>query len=160
MKLIFLEIFALSGHVFLLVYICLLNAEEASVFRNWYRIRQIVDENLAAAENADLQPSVSLANLSRDQLITIRRDFELYVCRIEWNFVLITALNLVWDVCFLVTVFYYHTAAQKFLAFGLAVFSWFITYRLWYKCENASPGLPGHSVIKYNERPDLLTIKK
>ena len=57
------------------------------------------------------------------------------------------------DVMLTCTIVYYHTMPQKVAGGGLAITSWFITYKLWYKCDS-SPGLPGSGLFKYQYLKD------
>ncbi|KRY56362.1 FIT family protein [Trichinella britovi] len=126
--------FDVSGHCFLLIYCCLLMAEELRVFKYWDHIKYALDSN-----NRD---SVELAHLN---------DAEVEFCKIEYGrctswirlfFVCTTMLNFLWEVMLIVTVLYFHSLAQKFAGTVIAVCCWYFTYRVWYRSEG-SPGLPG-----------------
>lgn len=141
--------FDVSGHVFMLVYICLLIAEELRVFRNWDQIKYLVDSS--TGERKEDPPEIILLN--RAEVENVRRSYIKYTPWIRILFVLTTLLNFLFESMLIISTLYFHDPREKIVALFLAIFFWWITYRVWFTTE-MSPGLPGHCKIKYSkDRP-------
>ena len=117
--------FDISGHSFLLIYSILVICEEASSFRYW--------------------PSTPLTTTSQRRISTTNRReeydfFQKYTKYVQYLFVGLFILHLFWDVQLVITVLYYHQFLHKIMGALVAVFCWFITYRIWYPL--AFPFLP------------------
>ncbi|KAL3091661.1 hypothetical protein niasHT_024243 [Heterodera trifolii] len=104
--------FDISGHAFLLIYSILIICEESTSFQNW--------------------PSKPRATIHH---VPSRKEFELFQRNtkiIQWLFVSLMLLHLLWDSQLLITSLYYHEFWQKLIGAIIGVFSWFVTYRFWF----------------------------
>lgn len=112
--------FDISGHVFLLTYCILVITEEVGSVKSelWSKYGEIlVNEN-------------RIASNSRTSLL-----MQVYTCTSTFIPVLRVIATLEMAVWFLMVIFTacnFHTFTEKIVAFGVAVMSWFLTYKLWY----------------------------
>lgn len=60
---------------------------------------------------------------------------------IDMFFTCLSLLLLLWEFMLFCTAVYFHTVQQKVLGALIALFTWHVTYRVWYKIE-LSPGVP------------------
>ncbi|KAI3415689.1 hypothetical protein GPALN_005281 [Globodera pallida] len=104
--------FDISGHAFLLIYSILIICEESTSFQNW-----------------PSKPRVTVQHVpSREEFVQFQKKTKF----IQWNFVLLLILHLVWDLQLGITSLYYHEFWQKLIGACIGVFSWFVTYRFWF----------------------------
>jgi hypothetical protein len=130
--------FDTSGHAFLLTYCLLIISEEAKSFRNWEKIPDAIEEESQRPRLTEMQ--LSTAQISYN-------DLSIYV---KCSFVSLTILATLWDILLLGTIMYFHSMPQKLLGACFAIFSWFVTYQIWYTIPGWwSPGLPGQGLLKY-----------
>ena len=109
--------FDISGHAFLLIHSALIIGEEIQV-KQWLSI-------LESGESAGLsrRPNVLLNPLTN----------LFFTCS--------SLLLLLWEFMLVCTTVYFHNVQQKVLGALIALFTWYVTYRVWYKNE-LSPGVP------------------
>ncbi|CAM4871699.1 unnamed protein product [Rotaria socialis] len=118
------EGFDLSGHIFLLLYSILIMNEE---IRLYDKRTEKVDE----AKKVEQNVGDTLSNIA-NQYSTL---FDIII---RVLYVLIAALTILWEFMLLSTALYFHKTPDKFMAGVIAVFFWFITYRVWYTSNRSS----------------------
>ncbi|KAI6171604.1 hypothetical protein M3Y97_01035800 [Aphelenchoides bicaudatus] len=106
--------FDISGHTFILLYSILLISEEATSFRNWPTRPKILD------------------NTSNEKSRFESDEHQRRTKTVQWLFLCLFAIHLVWDFQLIITSLYYHTVSHKIIGALFAVTSWFVTYGLWY----------------------------
>ncbi|KAI6234243.1 hypothetical protein M3Y99_00820300 [Aphelenchoides fujianensis] len=104
--------FDISGHTFILLYSILLMSEEAISFRNW--------------------PLSPKATPVRPPTKGDQTEFQKRTRTVQWLFIGIFFVHIIWDFQLVITSFYYHAISHKVLGALFAVASWFVTYRVWY----------------------------
>ena len=110
--------FDISGHAFLLTYSALVISEEIQVKRWW---------------------SAELRNTRRTTWFD--RVQPLVSLLVDLLFIFISLLLILWEFMLVFTSVYFHTVHQKVLGALVALFTWFVTYGVWYENE-LSPGRP------------------
>ena len=105
--------FDISGHAFLLMYSALIISEEIQVKRWW----AIPRKNQTGTLLDRISPLVDLV------------------------FICIGSLLVLWEFMLVCTTVYFHTVHQKVLGALIALFTWYVTYGVWYENER-SPGRP------------------
>jgi len=112
--------FDISGHAFLLTYSALVISEEIQVKRLW---------------------SAELRNTRRPTWFDHMQLQSLVSLLVELLFICISLLLVLWEFMLVCTSVYFHTIHQKALGAFVALFTWYVIYRVWYKNE-LSPGRP------------------
>ena len=113
--------FDISGHTFLLIYCCLIIAEELQIMRDW---DSVIFHMEPRNDKQKLKYWHSVVTPLAKALL--------------WSTGL---LQILWEFMFLWTCLYFHTVSQKVLGAVVAIFTWLVTYKMWYKFR-ISPGLP------------------
>ncbi|XP_027055575.1 fat storage-inducing transmembrane protein 2-like [Pocillopora damicornis] len=117
--------FDISEHCFLLTYSALVISEELQPKLHWPSITSAVVQT-----NPENINGFQHRNIAR--LVTPFVDvFSLFA----------GLLSILWEFMLVFTTIYFHTVHQKVLGAGIAIFTWYITYRVWYH-DALSPGLP------------------
>lgn len=130
--------FDISGHMFLLMHCLLMISEEARILNSWGKIADFIkQEEEGATGKVTAEEFEKLKSISTD-----------YKVHFRVSVVLITLLQLLWEVMLLSTTLYFHNMPSKLLAACFAVVPWYITYYVWYKIDDISPGVPGNGPIK------------
>lgn len=106
--------FDISGHAFLLIYSALVISEEIQVKRWW-------------------------STAQRNQRGTTM--FDRISPLADVLFICISLLLVLWEFMLVCTTVYFHTVHQKVLGALIALFTWYVTYGVWYENEK-SPGRP------------------
>ena len=114
--------FDISGHTFLLIHCGLIIAEEMQIMRDWDSIVTSGKPRGAAKQKMEYWYSVVTPLVKALFLGTV-------------------ALLILWEFMLACTVLYFHTVFQKVLGAVIAIFTWWITYKVWYNFD-MSPGLP------------------
>ncbi|CAL4063503.1 unnamed protein product, partial [Meganyctiphanes norvegica] len=133
------------GHAFLLVYLNLLLVEEAKAIVGWESIRDLIrveDHNRSEGASNEDDKETPLKVLSEEQLVMLKDNYESNTPYIRLVFVGMTILSILSDCMLTITIIFWHTMPQKVAGGAIAIISWYLTYRLWFKSE-MSPGLPG-----------------
>ena len=117
--------FDISGHCFILIYSALVISEELQPKLHWSSI-------IAPVEQA------SPENINGCQHRNIARIITPFV---EGFFLFSGLLLILWEFMLVCATIYFHTVYQKVLGALIAMFTWYITYRVWYH-DALSPGLP------------------
>lgn len=142
--------FDISGHSFILIYGSLILIEEARSMMNWDGIK----DNIRLEEYQRLTKDSSvnsnpLRYLSEEEFGNLQVNYEKYTPYIRGLFIGITCLQVIWDFMLFTTLLYYHVMVEKLLGGVIAIFTWFLTYHVWYNFPKILPGLPGEGVFKY-----------
>jgi len=104
--------FDISGHTFILLYSILLMSEEAMSFRNW---------------------PISPKGSPKKEVNKVEHgDHQKRTRTVQWLFLGIFFVHIIWDFQLIVTSLYYHTVSHKLIGALFAVASWYSTYVLWY----------------------------
>lgn len=136
--------FDISGHCFLLIYCCLIIAEEAKAFQGWSRLRPIFERR---QQNA---PELQL--FSAEEASSCANSYAAYDFWVRVWFVLMSTLSFLWEFMLIVTTLYFHTIAHKLLGATVAIICWFSTYHVLYPVQN-SLGVPGETRIRLHPGP-------
>ena len=112
------DCFDISGHAFLLTYSALVISEEIQVKR-WWSTEQ---RNTRGTTWSD-------------------RTHAFFSPLVELLFICISLLLVLWEFMLIFTTVYFHTVHQKVLGAFVALFTWYVTYGVWYEIE-LSPGRP------------------
>ncbi|KAK6186559.1 hypothetical protein SNE40_008574 [Patella caerulea] len=133
--------FDISGHVFLLIHCLLIISEEMKCFKDWTKLKDILNDETIAEKKRLTASEVSQARTSHKQLTPL----------IQINVIAITLLSLLFEFMLLISIVYrFHTLSQKVFAAFIAVGCWFINYRMLYRTKlDVLPCLPGECVINY-----------
>lgn len=148
--------FDISGHCFILIYSSLVMIEEARAINGWERIKDFIRDEKYSRSIHDKSTSVNpLKNLSTDELNVLKVSYENYTSYVRVLLIVIAVLQLLWDVMLVSTILYYHIMVEKFISGVIAIFTWFVTYRVWYTIPNVLPNLPGEGIFKYNKERSM-----
>lgn len=113
--------FDISGHVFVLTYGLLTIIEECRVFKDWKRLREILDKE-------DLQ---QVRKLNPDELDRAKEAYEYLTPYIKLNIICLAVLTLIYEFMLIITsVYRFHSLTEKVAASMIAVVSWFLTYQV------------------------------
>lgn len=144
--------FDLSGHVFILVYSCLVIIEEARAIIGWEGIRDMIrNEDFNRTINETNGIGTSLKGLSLKDFESMKESYERFTPLVRILFIAMSLITVLWDVMLLMTILYFHHMVEKFSSGIIAVFMWFITYQVWYPTRGVLPELPGEGMFKYKD---------
>lgn len=139
----------ISGHSFILIYGSLVLIEECRSIVNWESIRNFLRDEEHRRTTKDTTNNNPLKNLSDEELVCLRRSYDKFTPYIRGLFITITCLQILWDVMLVCTLLYYHIMIEKFIGGAVAILTWFVTYRVWYKTSTVPPALPGEGCFRY-----------
>ncbi|XP_034938165.1 fat storage-inducing transmembrane protein [Chelonus insularis] len=147
----------ISGHTFILVYSNLILAEEGSSLIGWEGIKDWImrEEHSRSLSEVDANP---LRNLSNDDLEILKKAHKILTPYLRGLFVVMTLQQMLWDVMLASTLLYYHIMVEKFIGGIIAILTWYVTYRWWYKMSLAGIMAPGEGLFKYNEMKEQQNI--
>ncbi|KAI1713505.1 inositol phospholipid synthesis and fat-storage-inducing TM domain-containing protein [Ditylenchus destructor] len=111
--------FDISGHAFLLVYSALIICEEITSFRNW--------PNSPRTSPSHIPNRYEYENFKQSTKI------------IQYLFIALSILVLLWDFQMIITSLYYHAVIHKFLGVGTALLCWAFTYRVLFPIASFLP---------------------
>lgn len=143
--------FDISGHAFLLVYINLLIVEEAKAIVGWEGIRdqiRIEDHKRGEVQSDASEDKTPLEGLSAEDMVTLKMNYEQFTPYIRGIFCIMTLMSVLSDVMLTCTIIFFHTMPQKVAGGAIAIATWYLTYKVWFKAD-ASPGLPGSGLFQY-----------
>lgn len=141
--------FDISGHTFILIYSSLILAEEGASWIGWERINDlIINEEHSRTASESTSP---LRSLSDDELELVKKAYRVFTPYLRGLFVVLTLQQMLWDVMLFSTILYYHIMVEKFLGGVVAILTWYITYRWWFKMPLNSFMAPGEGLFKYND---------
>lgn len=144
--------FDISGHCFILIYSSLVLIEEARAINGWERIKDFIRDEKYARNVEDKSIRTNpLKNLKMEELNVLKVSYENYTPYVRGLLISIALLQLLWDVMLVSTIIYYHIMVEKFISGVIAIFTWFVTYRVWYTIPNILPNLPGEGLFKYQK---------
>nr|XP_045625244.1 acyl-coenzyme A diphosphatase FITM2-like [Procambarus clarkii] len=143
--------FDISGHAFLLVYINLFIVEEAKAIVGWEGIRdqiRIERHNRGESQIDPNENKTPLESLSEEEMVVLKLNYDQFTPYIRGIFCIMTLMSILSDVMLACTIIFFHTMPQKVAGGAIAIATWFLTYRVWFKGDS-SPGLPGSGVFQY-----------
>ncbi|XP_048505465.1 acyl-coenzyme A diphosphatase FITM2 isoform X2 [Athalia rosae] len=140
-----------SGHAFILIYASLILSEEASAFVGWEGIKDLVVREEHTRITMGDATSRPLRNLSMTDLGFLKQTHQALTPYLRGLFVGMTIQQLLWDLMLATTILYFHTMVEKFSGGLLAILTWYITYRWWYKLPKLRISPPSDGLFKYNE---------
>ncbi|XP_047993163.1 acyl-coenzyme A diphosphatase FITM2 [Leguminivora glycinivorella] len=144
--------FDISGHCFILIYSSLVMIEEARAINGWERIKDYIRDEKHARSIDDKSVSLNpLRKISAEELEVVKTSYEKWTPYVRGFLIATTLLHILWDVMLVSTILYYHIMVEKFISGVIAIFTWFVTYRVWYTIPNVLPNLPGDGTFKYNK---------
>lgn len=131
--------FDISGHAFLLIHCLLTISEEAKCVNGWERIVDII-------QMEDKHPS---SRMSKQEFEQMKENYSKHLPYIRVMIVVITLLQLLWELMLLTTTVYFHNMPQKLLGGAFAVVCWFLSYQVWFKIDSLPPGSTGKGMLNY-----------
>lgn len=133
--------FDISGHVFLLIHSLLTISEEVKCFKDWSKVKAVLDQ-----ENVKETKKLSGREVSQGQI-----SYQQLTPYIKLVVVFLTLLCLLWEFMLVIsTVYRFHTLAEKVTAAFIALGCWFISYQMIYQNKSPwAPVLPGESPLQY-----------
>ncbi|CAH0380908.1 unnamed protein product [Bemisia tabaci] len=140
--------FDISGHTFLLIYSMLILIEETKVIQGWETIEDFI-RNEEHTRQSKSQSNGPLSNLSAKDFECVKISYSKFTSYIRGLFIGITALVIIWNVMLISTMIYFHDVSEKLISGIIAVFSWFITYKVWFAYPHVLPYAPGEGDFKY-----------
>lgn len=139
--------FDVSGHVFILVYSTLVMISEARPIVGWDKIQDVL-RNEENARKEGKKVATTFSSLGDEELQRLKAVYKRITPYVHVLFIVITVFVAVWELMLITTMMYFHTMPEKLLAGIVAMFTWFITYKLWFK-SSFLPPLPGDGFFKY-----------
>jgi hypothetical protein len=119
-----------EGHTFFLLYALLVINEEVKLYgESWAKVQNANDSNTI--------------NQTRMKIFSIP---------IGLLYIALAILTILWEFLLLSTIFYFYNILHKLIAASVAVFFWFMTYRVWYRQHHRSkfaPCAPGDGFILF-----------
>ncbi|PVD20411.1 hypothetical protein C0Q70_18565 [Pomacea canaliculata] len=133
--------FDISGHVFLLIHNLLTISEEVKTFKEWRKLGELL-------EDEDLPNKRKVTNDDIKQAQSLYKGLTPYI---KATFIVLALLTVLWEFMLLVSVVYrFHTLTQKVTAAFVAVFCWFLNYRVLYRLNSEwFPAYPGESSFNF-----------
>lgn len=107
--------------------------EEARPIIKWESIKEHLRNELHDRSISEQSSTNPLRNLNDEQLKNLKFLYERLTPLIRTLFIGISALQLLWDVMLVGTMLYYHRMIEKFVSGIIAIFTWYFTYRFWYR---------------------------
>lgn len=142
--------FDISGHTFILIYGSLFIIEETKCIFNWDSIKEHLRLETYRRSINDTTPNQNpLKDLNKEQLSTLQENYQKYTPYVKAIFFALTLLQVLWDFMLLITIVYYHNLVEKLLGGGIAMVTWYFTYRYWFKSTFLLPMLPGEGIFRY-----------
>lgn len=141
--------FDISGHAFILIYSSLVIIEEARPMIGWEYIKDHIRTEEYSRSVGDRLSTNPLRFLKDQELRRLKALYTKYTPAIRVCFVGCAVLQLLWDVMLVCTMLYYHRMIEKLLSGVIAVFTWYVTYRLWYPSAATLPDAAGDGAFKY-----------
>ena len=124
-----------EGHTFFLLYALLVINDEVKLYgENWKKIED------ASKTNTGNNYSINQTRL------------RMFAIPIGILYVALAILTILWEFLLLSTVLYFYNILHKLIAASVAVFFWFLTYRVWYRRNDRSkmaPCAPGDGFITF-----------
>lgn len=127
--------FDISGHAFILIHSSLVLIEEARPIIKWESIKEHLRNELYDRSQLESSSTNPLRNLTEDQISKLKSLYERLTPIIHTLFIGMSALQLLWDIMLIGTMLYYHRMAEKFISGIIAIFTWYFTYRFWYRSQ-------------------------
>jgi len=120
---------------------------EARPIVGWDKIQDVLrkEEN---TRNDGKKGSTTFSGLNANELETLKNTYKRMTPYVQVLFIAITAFVAIWELMLVTTMMYFHTMPEKLLAGIVAMFTWFLTYKLWYTSAILPP-LPGDGFFKY-----------
>lgn len=145
--------FDISGHSFILIYGSLVLIEETRSIVNWESIKDYlrIEEHTRTQTpiNRDITNLNPLRYLNEEEFSILKQSYDKLTPYIRLLFISMTLLQLLWDIMLVITMMYHHIMIEKFIGGSIAILTWFVTYRFWYKMPDVPPNLPGEGSFKY-----------
>lgn len=142
--------FDISGHSFLLIYSVLIMIEEAKPIEGWLGI-QIGLNSEKHSRSLNEKSGKFFQSLTEAEITSTEKTYQGFRRPVCYNFIALSVLCFVWDLMVLTTAMYYHSMLEKFVSGLIAIFTWYITYRVWFKLAGFPP-MPGAGKFKYYEK--------
>lgn len=132
--------FDISGHVFLLTYGLLTIVEECRVFKDWKKLREVLDKE-------DLQ---QLRRLSPDEINCAREAYDNLTPYIKLNFILLAIVTVIYEFMLIISsVYRFHSLIEKIAASFIAVFCWFLSYQVIFPSYSSWFPSPGQTHFRF-----------
>ncbi|KAM7356826.1 acyl-coenzyme A diphosphatase Fitm isoform 1-T2 [Cochliomyia hominivorax] len=152
--------FDISGHAFILIHSSLVLIEEARPIIKWETIKEHLRNELHDRSISETLSTNPLRNLNEEQMRNLKFLYERFTPIIRTLFIGMAALQLLWDVMLVGTMLYYHRMIEKFISGIIAIFTWYFTYRFWYR-SNVLPDPAGSgSFIYQKDNKDTFVFKR
>lgn len=134
--------------------------EEARPIIKWETIKEHLRNELHDRSILETLSTNPLRNLNEEQMRNLKFLYERLTPLIRTLFIGMAALQLLWDVMLVGTMLYYHRMIEKFISGIIAIFTWYFTYRFWYR-SSVLPDPPGSgSFIYQKDNKDTFVFKR
>lgn len=137
----------ISGHTFILVFSNLIFLEECHIMSGWEPLGDRLYDLSREYMNLEMDSWAGTLGLSlgggtgnglnlgsaaevNRRLYLAWHRFHRHTAKLRLLFALVTLLSLLWDLMLLQTACFFHTLIEKVLALGVAVFCWFLAYKV------------------------------
>lgn len=153
--------FDISGHAFILIHSSLVLIEEARPIIKWETIKEHLRNELHDRAISEPSSTNPLRNLNDDQMRNLKFLYERLTPIIRTLFIGMAVLQLLWDIMLVGTMLYYHRMIEKFISGIIAIFTWYFTYRFWYRSNNILPDPAGSGSFYYQkENKETFVFKR
>ena len=147
--------FDISGHTFILIYSSLILAEEGAAVIGWEGIKDLILKEEHSRNVLNETSTGHLRNLSSEDLEFLKKSHNALTPYLRALFVAMTLQQLLWDVMLVSTLMYYHIMLEKMIGGVIAILTWFVTYRWWFKLTHGGILSPGEGLFKYTNGKDI-----
>lgn len=135
--------------------------EEARPIVKWESIKEHLRNEIHDRSISEQSSTNPLRNLSEEQMKNLKFLYERLTPVIRLLFIGMSALQLLWDVMLVGTMLYYHRMIEKFISGIIAIFTWYFTYRFWYRSSAVLPDPAGSGDFFYQrENKDAFVFKR
>lgn len=135
--------------------------EEARPIIKWESIKEHLRNELHDRSVSEQSSTNPLRNLNEEQMKNLKFLYERLTPVIRTLFIGMSALQLLWDVMLVGTMLYYHRMVEKFISGIIAIFTWYFTYRFWYRSPIVLPDPAGSGEFLYQrENKDSYVFKR
>lgn len=86
--------------------------------------------------------------------------YERFTPIIRTLFIGMAALQILWDVMLVGTMLYYHRMIEKFISGIIAIFTWYFTYRFWYRSDLLPDPAGSGSFFYQKDNKDTFVFKR
>lgn len=134
--------------------------EEARPIIKWESIKEHLRNELHDRSISETSSTNPLRNLNDEQMRNLKFLYERLTPIIRTLFIGMAALQLLWDVMLVGTMLYYHRMIEKFISGIIAIFTWYFTYRFWYRSTVLPDPAGSGSFFYQKDNKDTFVFKR